>query len=119
MKFPPAIGALLILAFPGAALAQNGAPPVAFPQVTGLPVPLQSTSGRFSSLNPVNRTDCPNRRVSGRVVSPRLIMVAEGFCGRGRSGNVLVNVEFANPADAAQMVVGRRVTIEAAFKNAE
>jgi hypothetical protein len=46
-------------------------------------------------------------------------MVGEGFCGRGRSGNVLVNVELANPADAARMVAGRQVTISAAFKNAE
>jgi hypothetical protein len=117
MKFLPAIGALLLLA--DSARAQNAAPPAQFPQVTEMPVPLQSTSGRFSSLNPTNRTGCPNRRVTGRVVSARLIMVEEGFCGRGRSGNVLVNVELANPADAVQMVVGRRVTIAADFKNAE
>ena len=121
MKFPLSIAALFFLLCPAPLCqvqAQN-APPVAFPQVTGLPTPLWSSSGRFSSLNPVNRTSCPNRRVTGRVVSASLIMVAEGFCGRGRSGNVLVNVELANPADAAQMVVGRRVTIAAAFKNAE
>lgn len=121
MKFPMAIGALLLLVCPAPAPAQNAppGPPVAFPQVTVVPTPLQSTSGRFSSLNPTDRTDCPNRSVSGRVVSARLIMVSEGFCGRGRSGNVLVNVELANPADAAQMVIGRRVTLAADFKNAE
>jgi hypothetical protein len=32
---------------------------------------------------------------------------------------VLVNVQFANPADAAQMVTGRRVTITASLKSAE
>lgn len=117
MKILLALGALLLLGLP--ALAQAPAGPVAFPQVTGLPPALHSSSGRFSSLNPVGRTNCPNRSVSGRVVSPRLIMVGEGFCGRGRSDNVLVNVIFANPADAAQMVVGRRVTIRADFKNAE
>ena len=117
MKFPLAIGAWLMLA--GPALAQIGGPPAQFPQVTGVPLPYQSTSGRFSSLNPQGRTDCPNRRVTGRVVSARLIVVGEGFCGRGRSGNVLVNIELANPADAAQMVPGRQVTIAAAFKNAE
>jgi hypothetical protein len=116
MKFPLAVCALLMLCCP--ALAQNG-PPVAFPQVTAMPIPYQSTSGRFSSLNPVRRTDCPNRRVTGRVVSARLIMVGEGFCGGGRSGNVLVNVEFADPAQAREMVVGRQVTISGAFQNAE
>lgn len=115
MKFPLAVCALLMLG--DVALAQDG--PVAFPQVTAMPTPYQSTSGRFSSLNPVNRTACPNRRVTGRVVSARLIMVGEGFCGRGRSGNILVNVEFADPAQERQMVVGRQVTITAAFQNAE
>src|SRR5690348_1141580 len=117
MKFPLAFGiaALLILGHLSPASAQN-APPVAFGQVTGIPVPLQSTSGRFSSLNSANRTNCPNRRVTGRVVTARLVMVGEGFCGRGRSGNVLVNVQLANPADAAQMVPGRRVTITATFR---
>ena len=116
MKFPLSIAALVFLVCPAPA---QPPPPVAFPQVTGLPTPLQSTSGRFSSLNPVNRIACDNRRVTGRVVTARLIMVEEGFCGRGRSFNVLVNVELANPADAAQMISGRRVTIAAAFKNAE
>jgi hypothetical protein len=101
-------------------LAQIGAsPPVAFPQVTAVPIPLQSTSGRFSSLNPTKRVSCPNKTVSGRVVSARLIMVEERFCGPAQSGNELVNVEFSNPTDADQMVVGRRVTIRAAFKRAE
>jgi hypothetical protein len=116
----PAVTLLLTLCWPAAALAQVGAtPPVAFPQVTGLPIPLQSTSGRFSSLNPTRRSNCPTTTVSGRVVSPRLIMVEERFCGPAQSGNELVNVEFSNPADAEAMVVGRRVTIKANFRRAE
>jgi hypothetical protein len=125
MKRPsqvPTVALLLALSCPAAVLAQVGAPaspPVAFPQVTAVPIPLQSTSGRFSSLNPTKRVSCPNRIVSGRVVSARLIMVEERFCGPAQSGNELVNVEFSNPADTVQMVVGRRVTIKATFKRAE
>jgi len=114
--------AFLMFIGPIPALAQNASAgaAVAFPQVTAAPLPLQSTSGRFSSLNPSKRVSCGyTSKVSGQVVSPHLIMTPESFCGRGQSGNVLVNIEFANPADAAQMVVGRRVTIAAAFKNAE
>jgi hypothetical protein len=116
MKFRPVLGAFLLLIAP--AVAQNP-PSVAFPEVTGVPEPFLSSSGRFSSLSPAGRTACPNRRVTGRVVSARLIMVEEGFCGRGRSGNVLVNVLLADPAEAAQMVPGRRVTLAADFKDAE
>lgn len=124
MKWSPqvlTVTLFLTASCPAAVLAQAGAPapPVAFPQVTAVPIPLQSTSGRFSSLNPTNRRSCPNKIVSGRVVSTRLIMVEERFCGRGQSGNELVNVEFNNPADAVQMVVGRRVAIKATFKRAE
>src|SRR4051812_37925601 len=124
MRLILAIGALLLLVRPASVLAQAGAPAaagpsVAFPQVTGVPIPLQSVSGRFSSLNPLNQHKCPYRRVSGRVVSPRLLLVREMSCGRPGHDNVLVNVQFSNPADAAQMVTGRRVTITADFKNAE
>jgi hypothetical protein len=100
------------------AFAQNGAPAATFAQVGGLPTPLQSVSGRFSSLNPQNRLDCPYQQVSGRVVSPRLIQVKEMRCGRPQHDNLLVNVEFSNPADAAQMVTGRHVVIAADFKSA-
>ena len=122
MRLTLAGGSLLLLVCPIAVLAQDGArggPPVAFPQVTAAPIPLQSTSGRFSSLNPTNQRNCSSRKVSGRVVSTHLIMVSERFCGQGLSGNELVNVELSNPADAAQMVVGRRVVITAIFKSAE
>jgi hypothetical protein len=124
MKSAQVIGALLPILFfcPTVVLAQNpvpAGPPVAFPQVTAVPIPFQSTSGRFSSLNPTNRRNCPNRKVLGRVVSTRLIMVKEKFCGRGLSGNVLVNVELSNLADVAQMVVGRGVAITANLKSAE
>ena len=113
-------GALILLVCHAPALAQSPAgAPVAFAPVTGLPTPLQSTSGRFSSLNPTKRSSCSVSKVSGRVVSAHLVMVNENFCGKGQSGNVLLNVEFANPADAAQMAVGRHVTLAANFKNAE
>src|SRR5579863_1884937 len=56
---------------------QAAAAPVTFPQVTADPVPLHSASGRFSSIDPPNQLDCSNREVSGRVVSPRLIMVRQ------------------------------------------
>jgi len=111
--------AALPMLFHSTALAAQAGGPVAFAQVTALPIPLQSISGRFSSLNPVNRRNCPTKQVTGRVVSAHLIMVSESFCGPGQSGNVLVNVAFANPADTAQMVVGRGVTITASFKSAE
>src|SRR5881227_3125526 len=110
------IGALLSTLFfcSAHALAQSGGPPVAsFAPVTGVPIPVQSASGRFSSLNPPNRLNCSYKKVTGRVVSPRLIMVKEMNCGRPGHDNVLVNVQLSNPADAAQMVTGRRVAIAA------
>ena len=61
MKRATLIGALLAL-ISAPVLAQNaapgGGPSVAFGQVTGVPIPLHSASGRFSSLNPLNRNDC-------------------------------------------------------------
>lgn len=116
-----ALGVTLLLAGPAPALAQTAAPgpSIAFPQVTGIPTPLQSISGRFSSLNPLNPHRCAYRRVSGRVVSPHLILVKEMDCGRSGHDNVLVNVRFSNPADTAQMVTGRGVVIAADFKRAE
>ena len=116
MRLTWAIGALFLLAAP--ALAQNGSPSVAFGQVTAIPIPLQSVSGRFSSLNPLDRETCSSRRMTGRVVSPTLILVPETACGRRRQTYLLVNVQLANPADAAQMVPGRRVDITATFKRA-
>jgi hypothetical protein len=115
-----AIGALFLLAYTSPALAQTGAagPPVAFGQVTGIPIPLQSVSGRFSSLNPLGRHDCPEKKISGRVVSPTLILVPGEACGRRGQTYALVNVQLGNPADEAQMVPGRRVDIAADFKRA-
>jgi hypothetical protein len=120
MRLILAGSALLLFVCPAGALAQAGAPtgPVAFAQVTGIPIPLQSASGRFSSLNPLDQRNCPYKQVTGRVVSPRLIMVKEMNCGLPGHDNVLVNVELSNPADAAQMVTGRRVVITAQFKSA-
>lgn len=117
MRLAPAIGALLLIC-PPAALAQGG-PSVAFPQVTAAPVPLESASGRFSSLNPLDQHDCRDRQMTGRVISPRLILADHVSCGRPGHDKLFVNVELANPADAAQMVPGRRVTIRANFKVAE
>lgn len=116
----PAAALLLALIYPAYAMAQENpqGPPVAFPQVTEVPVPLQSISGRFSSLNPTKRLNCRNRQVSGRAVSKSLVMADESFCGRGQTG-VLVNIQFANPSDAARMIVGNRVTIRGAFKTAD
>jgi hypothetical protein len=45
-------------------------------------------------------------------------MVKQMSCGRQGHDNVLVNVQLSNPADAVQMVTGRRVTITARFKSA-
>jgi hypothetical protein len=118
MKLALASVTLLLLECASPVLAQ-GAPAVAFAQVTGVPLPLHSVSGRFSSLNPVNQQGCREKRVSGRVVSPRLILAKDMSCGRPGHDNVLVNVLFANPADAAGMVTGRHVTITANFKHAE
>ena len=91
MRFILALGVLLLLACPAPAQAPAG-PAIAFPQVTGIPVPLQSISGRFSSLNPLNPRRCSYRKISGRVVSPRLIMVEEMDCGRSGHDNALVNI---------------------------
>lgn len=122
MRLNLTIAALLLLACPARVLAQDGAPPapsppVAFPEVMG--IPLESVSGRFSSLDPLKRLDCPYKKVSGRVVSPRLILVDELNCGRPGHDNLLVNVELSNPADAVQMVTGRHVVITGNFKRAE
>jgi hypothetical protein len=125
MKQPPRVPTstlLLMLFCPAPALAQAPAgPPVAFPQVTALPIPLQSTSGRFSSLNPSHQHNCSsNKKLIGRVVSTRLIMVdGRPDCGQGQNDNLLVNVELSNPADAMQMVVGRRVVVTGTLKSAE
>jgi hypothetical protein len=112
------IGALLPVLLLGSAhaLAQPAGPAVAFAPVTGAAV--QSASGRFTSLNPPNRRNCPYKQLTGRVVSPRLIMVKTMNCGRRGHDNVLVNVQLSNPADAAQMVTGRRVVIAGRFKSA-
>ena len=120
MRLIMVLGGLALLAAAGAASAQNapGGPSVAFGQVTGIPIPLQSVSGRFSSLNPLDRTSCSDRKASGRVIAPTLLLVPEGACGRRGQTYVLVNVELGNPADAAQMVPGRRVEITANFKRA-
>lgn len=121
MRLTGAIAALLLLAGAGTASAQNGGaggPPVAFGQVTAIPIPLQSVSGRFSSLNPVDQNGCSEKTVSGRVISPSLILVMGKACGRRSQNYLLVNVKLANPADAAQMVPSRHVEISGSFRRA-
>ena len=114
---------LLMLSCPAAVLAQNGAPvgpPVAFAPVTAVPVPLQTISGRWNSLNPRSRNFCPYSKVSGRVVSTRLILVKELDCGQGiETANVLVNAQLSNPAYAVQMIIGRRVAVTGIFRLAQ
>ena len=119
MKLTLALGALALFFSPAAAMAQAAAPAASFAQVTAAPIPLHSVSGRFSSLNPVNQQKCSYSRISGRVLAPDLILVKNMSCGRPGHDNVLVNVRLSNPADAAQMITGRRVTITGNFKHAE
>ena len=111
-----ALCALFCLVCSAPALAQGS---VAFAPVGGLPEPLQSVSGRFSSLNPGNRHDCALSTITGRVVSQRLVMADEADCGQKETGNVLVNVELANPSDAQEMAAGSRVVINAKFVSGE
>lgn len=120
MKLILAVGVLLLVC--SAPLRADNGPAadasVAFPQVTGDPIPVHSASGRFSSLDPPNQLECSNREVSGRVIAPSLIMVKRLACGRPGHDNLLVNVELSNPADTAQMVTGRHVAITAKFISA-
>jgi hypothetical protein len=121
MKLSLAI--LLLFVWPASVLAQNaGGPPVAFAPVTDIPIPLQSTSGRFSSLNPSNQINCGySGEMVGRVVSAHLMMVnvTGGFCHVAEVASALVNVVLSNPTDAFQMVPGRRVVITARFRHAQ
>ena len=123
MSRAPTATLLIMLFYPSPVLAQAGAPAgpsVAFAPVTEIPIPLQSISGRWSSLNPRNRIRCFYDKVMGRVVSPRLILVKEMDCGQGvETADVLVNVELSNPADAVQMVTGRRIAITGSFRSAQ
>ena len=106
---------ILLLACPAPALAQDNAPSVTFPQVTNIPVPFQSISGRWSALNPRSATICRGQQLTGRVVSSRLI-VSDADCGQGaETADVLVNVELSNPADTVQMIRGRRVVVKGQF----
>src|ERR1043166_4871387 len=93
MRLIWASGALLLFLYP--MLAQGapaaGPPQASFAPVTGTPIPVVSASGRFSSLNPPNRLACPYDKMTGRVVSPRLILVKQMDCGRAGHDNVLVN----------------------------
>ena len=68
-------GLLIVLSCCGAALAQTpDGSPIALPPVTAAPLPLLSTSGRFSSLNPPGQDLCGYGDVTGHVVSTHLIL---------------------------------------------
>lgn len=120
MKLTLAAAALFPLVCAVPVLAQEraqAASPVTFAAVT--PIPVLSASGRFSSLYPSNQLNCPYKKVTGRVVSSRLVMVKQMSCGRRGHDNVLVNVQLSNPADVVQMVPGKQVVITARFVSAE
>jgi hypothetical protein len=124
----PRLLAILLL-LPAAALAQASAPggtSVLLPQVTMRPIPVDSTSGRFSSLNPPNKILCRNDSVTGHVVSPRLIQIDRIGCQQPGGGyalgvmeNVLMNVALATPADRARMITGATVTLKGIFVMAQ
>jgi hypothetical protein len=119
MKQPNAIaGLLIVLSCCGAALAQTpDGSPIALPPVTAAPLPLLSTSGRFSSLNPPGQDLCGYGDVTGHVVSTHLIQADQFVCD-GQGGGSLVNAELGDPADTRQMIIGRRVAIKGAIKAA-
>jgi hypothetical protein len=117
--------ALLLFFYPAAALAQDGAPATAannqhtrFPSVGQQLPALLSGSGRFSAINPPNQGAC-GTVLSGHVVSRNLIYVRENFeCGGFRGHGMLVNVELADPADAARMIPGTAVIAQGTVKGA-
>lgn len=126
----PRLLAILLL-LPAAALAQASAPggtSVLLPQVTMRPIPVVSTSGRFSSLNPPDKILCRNNSVTGHVVSPHLIQIDRIGCelpGGDYAGccgvmhNVLMNVALAMLADRAKMIAGTTVTLKGFFVMAQ
>jgi hypothetical protein len=119
MRLPASIAALLLVCAASAWALDAPGGAVSFAAVSGLPTPLESISGRFTSLNPGNRHGCAVNQVTGRVVAPDLILVNDLPCGQKETGSLLVNVQLANPADAAQMVAGQTVTVTGRFESAE
>jgi hypothetical protein len=128
-----AIALLMVLVWPASVVAQSGPPLVSttidqharFPSLEQQLPALQSTSGRFSSINPPNQVTCRNSSVVGRVISNNLIHVDQFDCLEFRTDNgyhgccSLVNVELADPADASKkMIPGRRVIVKGTFKSA-
>ena len=97
--------------------------PARFPSLGQQLPALLSGSGRFSSINPPNQVTCHMSSVAGRVISSNLIHVDHFYCddsgGYGFSGNsMLVNVELADPADAAMMIPGSKVIVLGTVKSA-
>ena len=91
------------------------------------PVPVVSTSGRFSSPDPQTKPDrvlfCRKDTVPGRVISDTLVLVPQFQCGNieelGAIGlrltNAVMNVQFSDPTERSKMNVGAGVFINADF----
>jgi hypothetical protein len=105
-----------------AALAQNSAPPAPpsnFPSLGQQLPALLSGSGRFSAINPQHQVTCDVLGLSGHVISRNLIFMKDYFdCGGFRGHDMLVNVELADPADAAKMIPGTAVIAQGKVRNA-
>ena len=123
-----AAGLLMVLFLPAGVLAQGSAPATAkttdqqarFPSLGQQLPALLSGSGRFSAINPTNQVTCGEFSVAGHVISRNLIYMIDNFdCARGFRGHgMLVNVELADPADAAKMIPGSAVVAQGTIKNA-
>lgn len=122
---------LLALFLPAGVLAQSSAPttadttvqPARFPSLGQQLPALLSGSGRFSVIDPQYQVTCHVSSVAGRVVSHRLIYMKDDFdCNKDQYGfnghGMLVNIELADPADAAKMVPGTAVIAKGTVKNA-
>lgn len=118
---------LMVLLRPGDVAAQSGAPSGSamigqethFSSVGQQLPALLSGSGRFSAINPQHQVTCDATSVAGRVISRNLIFMRENFdCGGFRGHDMLVNVELADPADAAKMIPGTAVIAQGTIKDA-
>jgi len=111
---------------PADAVAQESAPSATmtdqrahFPSLGQQLPALLSGSGRFSAIDPANQVTCGATSVAGRVISRSLIYMRENFdCGGFRGHGMLVNVELADPADAAKMIPGSAVIAQGTIKDA-
>jgi hypothetical protein len=117
----------MLLLPPAGVVAQERAPSASaandqhthFPSVGQQLPALLSGSGRFSAIDPPHQVTC-GTSVAGRVVSRNLIFMRNDFdCAGGfRGHDMLVNVELADPVDAAKMIPGTAVVVQGTIKNA-